>query len=648
MSTNPTTGRGEPIAANGRTLPSAPSLEYERKEAKALLRRIRAGDTDALHRVQATHPVALRDRRPNELRLADVQHVIAREYGFPSWPRLVEYFEEMERHRNGVRYNSSDGSLDHFESSARWVVRRHQRGDPIIARELAHFVPRFYGRSTPEILATPITEDEARLVVARENRRVSWEELVERANASRALQDGDIWEGAGTPIARARLAIRTHDVDAVGAILDEHPELLTPSVIDREWRRTLASMAVSYECEARTAEARRVTDFLASRGVDVQRELNERLLGFPNDRAQPERVRWYLDRGADPNWMPPNGIPVLEHALVMFKSAECVDLIAQRVRPRRALWVAAGLGDVSGVRSFIAGKGILTPEGRLNRPDPMAIGSFYGFPPTIEADDLEIMWEAFQVAGWNDRWSAMDVLLDAGLPVDHAPIGWPLLMEAIGTLQRVPLIGYLVKRGASVDREWPPHGSGRVLARQLFEGYPQNEDFRRVLEVCGAGTPEEILAELDAKRQSPPPPESRTLRAMQLAADDAARQGQSVVTTENMLVGLLRLEGGVFTDVFTGFFMGTDSHMPRLREVIGARLLPDNDPLVGQELPADAGAEAALRVATAEADVRRRESVSPHHLISGMLRQEHEPGARLLALVGMNRALVLEQLDRLL
>ena len=640
-STSPTPGRGEPIAPHVRPLPSAPSLEYERKEAKALMRRIRAGDTDALHRVQATHPVALRDRWPNELRLADVQHVIAREYGFTSWPRLVEYFEEMERHRNGLRYNSSDGPRDHFEGSVRLVMGRHQRGDPIIARELAHFVPRFYGRSTPEILATPITEDEARLVVAREKRRVSWEELVERANASRAMQDRDIWEGAGTPIARARLAIRTHDVDAVAAIVDEHPELLTPSVIDRESRRTLASMAVSYECEARTTEARRVTDFLASRGVDVQRELNERLLGFPNDRAHPERVRWYLERGADPNWTPPNGITVLEHALVMFMSADCVDLIAERVRPRPALWIAAGLGDVSGVRSFIAGKGTLTPAGRLNRPDPMAIGWFAGLPPNLEADDLEIMWEAFLIAGLNDRWAAMDVLLEAGLPVDHAPMGWPLLMVAIGTLQRVPLIEYLIKRGASLDREWPPHGSARALARQLFEGYPQNEDFRRVVEICDAETPEEILAELDATRQSPPPLESWTLRAMQLAADDAARQGQSVVTTENMLIGLLRLMGGVFAE----FLMATDTDMPRLREMIGARLLPDDDPLVGRELPADPGAEAALRVAAAEADARRRESVSPLYLIKGILSQEHEPGARLLAAVGMNRALVVERLD---
>src|SRR5258705_9243506 len=133
------------------------------------------------------HPVALRDRRPDEVKLADAQHVIAREYGFASWPRMVEYFEELERHRNAPRHNSPDDGVERFEELARSIVRRHQRGDPMVARELAHFAPRFYARPMAEILATPITEGEARLVVARHYRRGSWEELIERASASRAL-----------------------------------------------------------------------------------------------------------------------------------------------------------------------------------------------------------------------------------------------------------------------------------------------------------------------------------------------------------------------------------------------------------------------------------------------------------------------------
>ena len=643
-STNPALGRSDPIVPQVRPLPSAPSLEFERKEAKAFLKQIRAGDADALRRVHQTHPVSLRDRQPNELQLADAQHVIAREYGFASWPRLVEYFEEMERHRNSPRHHISDHDVDRLETIARSIVRRHQRGDPIVARELAHFAPRFYGRPISEILATPITEDEARLVLARENRRVSWEELVGRASGSRAMQDRMTWEGEDAPLPRARRAIRGHDVDALAAILDEHPELLTPSVVDREWGRALASIAVSFECNAQTAEARRVTDLLASRGVDIQRELNERLLGWLGEQGQPQRVRWYLDRGADPNWLPPNGITVLEHAIVCHRYAASVDLIAERVTPRRALWIAAGLGDVAGVKSFIAGKGTLTPEGRLNRPDLVAMGSFPpGLPPNQEADDLEIMWEAFQIAGWNGRWTTMDVLLDAGLPVDHAPIVWPLVLEAVGNML-IPLADYLVSRGSDLDREWPGYGSARTIARERVKGAndPQTEDARRLLAICGAGTIEEILAELDAQRQSPPPPEPRTLRAMQLAADDAAHQGQSAVTTENMLVGLLRLEGGLLASVF----MGTGTDMAKLRAKIGTRLLPDSDPLVGQDLPADVDAAAAVSAAAAEADSRRREAVGPLHLLWGILSQRTEPGARLIAAAGASEPGVWERFRR--
>jgi Tfp pilus assembly protein FimV len=78
--------------------------------------------------------------------------------------------------------------------------------------------------------------------------------------------------------------------------------------------------------------------------------------------------------------------------------------------------------------------------------------------------------------------------------------------------------------------------------------------------------------------------------------------------------------------------------MSKLRAMIGARLLPDTDPLVGQELPADPIAEAAMREAAAEADARRRHSVSTLHLLAAVVNQKTGPGARLLTKLGMNAA----------
>jgi hypothetical protein len=49
-------------------LPPQPNLEYLKKQAKALLRRLQ--------------------QENRELQLADAQHTLAREYGFASWPKL--------------------------------------------------------------------------------------------------------------------------------------------------------------------------------------------------------------------------------------------------------------------------------------------------------------------------------------------------------------------------------------------------------------------------------------------------------------------------------------------------------------------------------------------------------------------------------
>ena len=69
-----------------RWFPLHPDPEQLRRQAKELLRDARAGDADALaewrqHGGSAPDPVAAQ--------LADAQHILARSYGFPSWPRLV-------------------------------------------------------------------------------------------------------------------------------------------------------------------------------------------------------------------------------------------------------------------------------------------------------------------------------------------------------------------------------------------------------------------------------------------------------------------------------------------------------------------------------------------------------------------------------
>ncbi len=69
---------------NPRKLPLDPDLDQLKTQARELLNAFRSGDADAL-KVFAAHP---RTIDPSTAKLTDAQLVIARSYGFPSWPVL--------------------------------------------------------------------------------------------------------------------------------------------------------------------------------------------------------------------------------------------------------------------------------------------------------------------------------------------------------------------------------------------------------------------------------------------------------------------------------------------------------------------------------------------------------------------------------
>jgi len=70
-------------------LPAHPDLEHLRKQAKALLRDLRTRDAQA--------------------KLADALHLVARQYGFPSWAKLKAHVRSI--------VQSAGGSM----ASPRWT-----------------------------------------------------------------------------------------------------------------------------------------------------------------------------------------------------------------------------------------------------------------------------------------------------------------------------------------------------------------------------------------------------------------------------------------------------------------------------------------------------------------------------------------------
>src|SRR5215831_19438912 len=93
------------FAMDTKELPAHPSLEQYKKQAKDLLKSAKAGDAQPLQlilqRLKKDHPRPGRlgelERKGTKLRLADVQFLIARDYGFESWPRFAKYLEGLTR-----------------------------------------------------------------------------------------------------------------------------------------------------------------------------------------------------------------------------------------------------------------------------------------------------------------------------------------------------------------------------------------------------------------------------------------------------------------------------------------------------------------------------------------------------------------------
>jgi hypothetical protein len=126
-------------------LPENPSLEHLKNQAKTLLVRARAGDEQALAWVRDYHPDP-----PAELRLAGAQLVVARAYGFASWPKLRAHLDVVGRYtRSPHRVEAVEDPAGEFlrlacltysnDDPARWEAARAMLAKrPALARASLH------------------------------------------------------------------------------------------------------------------------------------------------------------------------------------------------------------------------------------------------------------------------------------------------------------------------------------------------------------------------------------------------------------------------------------------------------------------------------------------------------------------------------
>jgi ankyrin repeat protein len=205
---------------NSKSLPQNPSLEFDKKSAKKLLDQAREGDAAALQRFRSHHPRFAAVAQSPQLALHDAQLVVAREYGFASWPRWKDFVASR-------RLDTSQRAAELVRAACSGDMRKAStllRAEPELARfDLATAIACGETEHVGELLARDPTLAKSKLGPS------GWEPLV-YACYSRFLRSDR--ERAAGIVRCARLLLESgadpnaaHFIDGQGA--DARPELQT-------------------------------------------------------------------------------------------------------------------------------------------------------------------------------------------------------------------------------------------------------------------------------------------------------------------------------------------------------------------------------------------------------------------------------------
>jgi len=362
-----------PRAARG--LPASPSLEQQKKQARELLAALRNRDPAARERFRAHHPrfaelsdAELQARSPA---LHDAQLVIAREYGFASWPKLKAHIDTAvaaRRTRPFVR------DISYYDDRAHGLLAVVPDGVPYAVDQVRMWHPRFGAASDDEIRSAALTIEDGRLVYARQHGFATWQALSDYLAGLDAA-------GARDPFMEVFEAGKARDWQRVRALLRRHNDRGWTPLHQAAYRNDPAMAALLLEAGARPgAEA----------------------------------------HGA-------GGTP-LAVALFWGHREVAETLVPAGIVPRN-LRVAAGLGRVDLAAECFDGDGRLTPEARAGRGFYRPHSGFPFWRPSD--DEREVLDEALVWAAKSDRVEVMPLLIDRGADpairdalYDATPAGW--------------------------------------------------------------------------------------------------------------------------------------------------------------------------------------------------------------------------------
>jgi ankyrin repeat protein len=231
-----------------RALPSRPSLDQQKKQAKELLAAFRANDSEAVARI--------REHLPDKPRitLADAQLALAREYGFESWAALKEH---IARARRSISESVREELHRAFEQRDWAGMRRIFAEHPALRAEIDEPVFPF---DTPPLVQYASAQDLEAVDLLLElgadpNRRTGW------------------WAGGFHPLHHARGAVADRLIaggavaDACGAAQMDRLDILERILAEDPSR--VHERGGDGQTPLHFARSREAVDLLLAHGADI-------------------------------------------------------------------------------------------------------------------------------------------------------------------------------------------------------------------------------------------------------------------------------------------------------------------------------------------------------------------------------------------
>jgi ankyrin repeat protein len=432
------------------------NLEQQKKQAREFLRALRSGNPDALARLRRHHARWAASDEPvirQLVSLHDAQFVLAREQGFASWPKLKAYAEPGWR-TGHTRLFVTD--LAWLTDRVHGLLRTRASAGPAALEQIREWHPRFSDCSDEQIRQAPFTEEDARLVYAREHGFESWNDLVSRVNLLNA-SPGEI---TSEPFMAAFAALQSGDAAAFEEILRRNPRLASERGTNGN---TLLNLAVSFAGKPDWKGGLAFIATLLAAGADVN-EGNDRGSTPLHQAAysnQPALAELLIAKGAalDSEAHGAGGTPLI--FALFWGHREVADLLGRHSVAPANLRAAAGLGMPDLVESCFESSGALTVEACAAR-------GFYrphsGFPDWHPSNDpQEVLDEALVWACKSNRVAVLERLVQSGARVNADPYrGTPLIWAA--ACNRPETIAWLLDHGANINQKatfgGATHGQG--------------------------------------------------------------------------------------------------------------------------------------------------------------------------------------------